>query len=410
MKILTVVNSLSKGGTERVAQNFSEAYQDLGNDIRVLALYSGGPRKKELENKKIKVYINLDNNKTELISWGPELIHIHSGACIEDAPYLYKLTEWFTSAKFVETSVFSKVSLIEDNLSAIFQLSKWCEYLYRARGGDIRKSYIIPNPIKINTMYKPSVDDISNFKKKYGIPQNSFIMGRIGQAAEAKWSLFLIDIFEKFFNNVDKNTCLILCNPPDNIISYAYDKKYLKDNIVIIDQIIGDEELRCFYGSMDIMVHIAEGGESFGMVIAESLLCETPVLTLNTPWADNSQCEVVGNNIGGWCVNTFEEIYDKLVYLYKNKNLLKEAGLNGRKYIIEKYEMHKIAYDALCTIINNDIKSQLLKNKNGFDINSLSRSFKNNFLIKTLLRLKLIIKINFFHKVINKTLKKIIYS
>ena len=259
-------------------------------------------------------------------------------------------------------------------------------------------------------MYKPSVDDISNFKKKYGIPQNSFIMGRIGQAAEAKWSLFLIDIFEKFFNNVDKNTCLILCNPPDNIISYAYDKKYLKDNIVVIDQIIGDEELRCFYGSMDIMVHIAEGGESFGMVIAESLLCETPVLTLNTPWADNSQCEVVGNNIGGWCVNAFEEIYDKLVYLYKNKNLLKEAGLNGRKYIIEKYEMHKIAYDALCTIINNDIKSQLLKNKNGFDINSLSCSFKNNFLIKTLLRLKLIIKINFFHKVINKTLKKIIYS
>lgn len=397
MKILTVVNSLSKGGTERVAQNFSEAYRDLGHDVRVLALYFDGPRKKELEEIEIKTYVDFEDNKAELILWNPELIHIHSGGCIEDTPYLYALINSFPSAKFVETSVFSKVSLIEDNLTAIFQLSKWCDYLYRSRGGDISKSHIIPNPIKIDTMYKPSIDDINNFKKKYEINQNSFIIGRIGQATEAKWSLFLIDIFEKFLNNVDKNSYLTLCNPPDNIISYVNVKKKLKNNIIIIDQIIGDEELRCFYSSMDLMIHIAEGGESFGMVIAESLLCETPVLTLNTPWADNSQREVVGNNIGGWCVNTVEEIYDKLVYLYRNRHLLREAGVNGRKHIIKNYEMHKVASDVL-NIINGDNIKLLGREKNNFDFNSVSCYFKGNFLIKILIKSKLLTKTDFYHK------------
>ena len=405
MRILTVVNNLSKGGTERVAQNFSEAYRDLGHDVRVLALYFDGPRKKELEEKGIKTYVGFDGNKAELILWNPELVHIHSLGCIEDRPYLYALINSFPRAKFVETSVFSKISFIEKHLVAIFQLSKWCDYLYRTRGGDIKKSYIIPNPVKTDTMYKAFYNELNNFKKKYNIPENHFIIGRIGQAFEGKWSLFLIDIFEKFFNNVDKNAYLILCNPPDNIISYANDKKYLRSNIIIIDQIIGDEELRCFYGLMDLMVHIAEGGESFGMVITESLLCETPVLTLNTPWADNSQCEVVGNNIGGWCVNTIEEMYAKLVYLYKNRYLLREAGVNGRKHIIKNYEMHQVALDALNAINADGKKLSIPQNKNNFDFNSISCYFKGNFLIKILLRSKLLIKTNFYHKLINKTLK-----
>ena len=404
MRILTVVNNLSKGGTERVAQNFSEAYRDLGHDVRALALYFDGPRKKELEEMGIKTYVGLENNKVELILWNPELIHIHSGGCIEDAPYLYKLVEMFQSAKFLETSVFSKVSLIEKHLDAIFQLSKWCDYLYRTRGGDIDKSYIISNPIKTNTMYKPSYNELNNFKKKYRIPQNCFIIGRIGQASKAKWSLFLIYIFEKFFNNVDKNAYLLLCNPPDNIISYISGKKNIKNNVKIIDQIIGDEELRCFYGSMDLMVHIADGGESFGMVIAESLLCETPVLTLNTPWGDNSQCEVVGDNIGGWCCNTISEMYEKSVFLYKNRYLLKDAGINGRQRIIEKYEMHKVAYLALNIAVDGNIVESCNHNAN---IDSLLCSYKNSIMIKILLSLKLSIKINFMHKVINKIIRMI---
>ena len=53
---------------------------------------------------------------------------------------------------------------------------------------------------------------------------------------------------------------------------------------------------------INIFLHISKIGESFGYVIAESLLCETPVVTLNTPWADNSQSELVGNRKGGFTI------------------------------------------------------------------------------------------------------------
>ncbi len=48
MKILTIVNNLDKGGTQRAAQNFCEGYAKLSNDSRILTVYKGGIRVEEL--------------------------------------------------------------------------------------------------------------------------------------------------------------------------------------------------------------------------------------------------------------------------------------------------------------------------------------------------------------------------
>jgi hypothetical protein len=53
---------------------------------------------------------------------------------------------------------------------------------------------------------------------------------------------------------------------------------------------------------MDVFLHASQIGESFGMVLAESLLCGVPVITLATPHRDNSQLEVVGHESGGLIV------------------------------------------------------------------------------------------------------------
>lgn len=57
MKILTVVYSLGKGGTERAAQNFAFGYSDIGysdigHDSRFLYTRIDGVRREYLEKKK----------------------------------------------------------------------------------------------------------------------------------------------------------------------------------------------------------------------------------------------------------------------------------------------------------------------------------------------------------------------
>ena len=59
--------------------------------------------------------------------------------------------------------------------------------------------------------------------------------------------------------------------------------------------------------------------ESFGLVLIESMLLNTPVLTTKTCSAD----EVVGD-LGFVCENTEEGIYNCLKKILKNKNLVKE--------------------------------------------------------------------------------------
>ena len=91
--------------------------------------------------------------------------------------------------------------------------------------------------------------------------------------------------------------------------------------------------------------------------------------------------------------------------LYKNRYLLKEAGINGGNRIIEKYEMHKVALEAINIICEKDIK--LYKN-DIYNNNDLFCFFKNNPIVKMLINLKLLTSKNLFHRVINKILRVIL--
>jgi hypothetical protein len=71
---------------------------------------------------------------------------------------------------------------------------------------------------------------------------------------------------------------------------------------VLVDFMNDDSALSGIYGSMDVFLHAARIGESFGMVLAEALLCGVPVISLSTPDKDNSQIEVVGHETGGLVV------------------------------------------------------------------------------------------------------------
>lgn len=94
------------------------------------------------------------------------------------------------------------------------------------------------------------------------------------------------------------------------------------------------------------------------MVIAESLLCQTPVVALATPWDDNSQGEVVGHEIGGIFANTPSDIRKAIKLLANDKQKRIQYGARGRKRIINHY----LPWSQLCKLgWAKTILSSLLK-------------------------------------------------
>lgn len=369
MNILTVIFSLGKGGTERTAVNFAIAYKYLGNDSRVLYTEKTGERYKRLDSEGICVYDLKNTSSLEKIrNWKPDIVHIHSLAIkFEDFELIYSM---FKGAIFIETNVFSLPSPWAKKIDVSLQLSSWCNWLFQKRTKGKYRSAIVPNAIDTDAFYPVGESRVESFKKKYSIPEEYKLLGRVGQSNEGKWSEKIIDVFESL--RVDYYLKLLLVDPSLKVIKRVEKSKF-KNDIIIIDKIYEDDILSELYSSIDVFVHIANIGESFGMVLVESMLCETPIVSLATPWADNSQCEVILQNSGGYVVGNINEFIFEVKRLLDDKNLRISIGKQARIKVIDSYNMVKIAKRAIVAASkstsieydNNSIPLNIMKSING---------------------------------------------
>lgn len=361
MKILTVVFSLTKGGTQKAAQVFCEAYKEKGHDSRILVTEKMGVRAEELIKSGFCVWHLCDKNVlSEIEFWNPDIVHLHSHGLKNE--HVNEILDVLSKdIVVVETNVFSIPSLWADSIDISFQLSKWCDWLFHLRSKKYHHTEIVPYPINCSKYYRSNYSDVKKLVGKFNIPRDKLVIGRIGQSYPGKWSLLIIDIFSELRDIY--NLHLLLVNPPQNIIDGAKKSKYASD-ITIIDEIIGDENLRNAYSAIDIFLHIAEQGESFGYVLTEAMLCEVPVVTLSTPWGDNSQCEVVGNCIGGIVAVDKKSLKEAVELLIEKPELRKKIGLAGRNKVISDYDHLIVAQKALGSITS----LQKQKPTNGDDI------------------------------------------
>ncbi len=337
MKILEVVNSLGLGGTERTAVNFSIGLTNKGCEVSVFAL-NGGVRQKELEEYHISVILGLEELKQKSVQWIPDVIHIHNhgiDSCIQRI-----ICDLYPNSYICEQNVFGVPSNYS-KLDCSFQLSQWSKWNFINR--KIKIGYEIetlPNPINSENFYPANLHERNDFRNKYNIPLDSIVLLRIGQPIIAKWNIKIIDVFVDLIKKYN-NLFLLCVGAPQNIIDYSEKKKVLS-NILFIDKITRDEDLRVCYSSCDIFLHMARIGESFGIVLLEAMLCGTPVVTINTPYCDNAQSEVVGHMVGGIVANRYNGILYAISKLIEDKQLYEEIVTKGRLSAIQRYELEYV--------------------------------------------------------------------
>ncbi len=347
-RILTVVSDLYTGGAQRAAQNFSDGYKQLGCDSRLLAVNDGGIRENFLNDLGISYWIGMnENNFKEIKDWDPYIIHLHTTGL--DLEQVKKLKNILPNSLIIEKNVFSKPSEWQDYLTFSFQMSYWCAWKYMlSKNANAKIVTVAPNPVKTSNFYPKEESEIVKLKQELNIPISNIVIGRVGQSYQGKWSRILINIFEEICKDFDFLN-LILVDPPKEIKSMVK-RSIFKNRIRILSVITSDEKLNTVYSLIDIFALIADQGESFGNVLTESMLCETPPIVLSTPWCDNSQCEVISHMEGGIVSVTPKGFKQGLKKLILNPNLRKNLGKKGRLRVINNYDYLAVCETVLKTL------------------------------------------------------------
>ena len=341
MNVLIVVKNINQGGVVRAAINYKKCFELIGYNVKLYVIENANKEYIRFYNIKKKDLYNNNLKEKWIVDIGFIISH---GITLKDFISLdnFFRTKWF------EINIFSVPSVYENRLVESFQLSKWMRFLYLLRGG-IHEGKILPHPVNFNDFFYQKNNLI---RKKYRIPKNSKILLRVGQESIGKWSPLIIKAF-KIINLSDPNFFLVLLGAPKELIKLIYDlDSNIKNKIIILKFNKDYKYLRNLYSEADLFWHIADQGESFGYVLAESLLCKTPVVTLQTPWADNTQAEIIGESRGGVVCHTISDFVNQSINLINNKKRYSQSLFYGEKFIRNNYSINSISLFLKKNIIN----------------------------------------------------------
>ena len=346
MRILTVVSDLGPGGTQRAAQNFAVAYQGAGHASAVLGFEGGGPRTEDLERAGVKTFVGgtpSDQAVRDAVAWRPDVVHVHrrGDAIPSRDTVLLSLAQALTGATFIETNVFSRAD--PGPTGRVFdvhlQLTPWGLWKWRKWSRDIRPrpvGVVIPYIVDPTHFYRDPPAGKA-FRDAHGLPHEALVFGRVGQPHEAKWMAGLVDAFARVAGERPDAHLLLVGAPPSVLRGLSQLDESARGRVRTVAFLHGDAALRGAYNAFDVFVLAAQIGESFGMVIAESMLCETPVVALSRPARDNSQIDVVGHGEGGLVAASASALPEAMGALADDAALRERLGVQAAARIHARY-------------------------------------------------------------------------
>jgi glycosyltransferase involved in cell wall biosynthesis len=352
VRILTVVSDLGPGGTQRAAQNYSVGYLQAGHEVAVLAYQAGGPREVELGESGIESFVPSPDPQGALgraVAWGADLVHVHRFGMEDPASgaVLRHLRAAKPGVRLLETNVFGRVDRSPDGalIDVHLQLSRWCLWRWRrwARGmAEQPIGVVVPYAADPDRFFAVPEDRRVAARARFGLPPDGVVFGRIGQPSFWKWHPVLLDAFRQVAERRPDVSLFLVGAPPQIRDGVDALPPPVRERVVLRDFLHGDDDLREGYAAMDVFLHAAEVGESFGMVLAEAMLCERPVITMSRPAKDNSQLEVVGHGEGGLVVADGAAMVGAMEVLAGDEDLRGRLGVGGARRVRERFGLEPV--------------------------------------------------------------------
>lgn len=362
LRVLTVVRNLGPGGTQRAAQNYTLGYGRAGVPVAVLAYDTGGVRESRLWDNNVETFVGPDAEAAAR-AWGATLIHIHRDGPSDPqtAGILRRLRNAPSAPRVIETNVFGRADWGPDRalIDVHLHLSRWCLWRWRRWTRRLRPSPIgavVPYAVETDRFRRSSEAVRDAFRARLGIPSSATLFGRIGQPSIWKWHPSLFKAFERVATAHPDAYLLVVGLPSELESSVDGLAPDIRRRVVSLPFLHGDEALREGYSSIDVFVHASEIGETFGMVLAESMLCGTPVVTLSRPVRDNSQLEVVGHEIGGLVAAHPRDLAVAMSRLAADSVERTRLGCQGAERIAERFAL-PVVMDTLLRIARQTVEA-----------------------------------------------------
>ena len=347
MNVIHIINSLKKGGAEgnlyRLCKLHKKNYKQKIN-ITIITLINNGYYEEDLQKIGVKIF-SLDfeeNNK--LLSFIKKILILRKiikkidPNIIQSWMYHSNFFSLFIQKKY-QDKIFWNIRHSELNFKIskkktilisiicglfsriipkkiIYCSQKSIEFHENNHFYSKYKTILIDNGYSDKTFY-PSQYLRFNFKKKNKIQKKDITLGYAGRYAKQKNIKSLLLAFSKIIKHHD-NVYLYMVgknisNKNKELSNFVSELKIKKKIFFLNEQ----KNLLEFYNGIDILV-LASHSESFPNVIAEAMLCSTPVL------ASNAGCSKK-------IVDKYGFIMDKNDHLSITKNLNKTIDIMVNK-------------------------------------------------------------------------------
>ena len=380
MKIIHLINSLNKGGAEgnlyRLCKFHKKKYKNNIN-ITIITLIDNGFYEAELKKIGIKIFslnMNKQNKFFDFIKkvlklrkfikkQNPDIIQswmYHSNFIALFIPKrFYDKLFWNIRHSELNTKISKKMTIFLSIICGLFSKIVPKKIIYCSEKSinfhenyhfySKNKTVLIYNGCSDKTYY-PSKNLYLDFRKKNKIKKSEIVIGYAGRYAKQKNIFSMLFAFSKIIKN-QKNVYLYMVGKDislqnKELTSYTNDLK-INNNVFFLNE---QKNLLEFYNGIDFLL-LASHSESFPNVIAESMLCSTPVLS------SNAGCSKKIIDDFGFIMNNNDH-----ASIFKNLKII----LNSFKYKKKEWRSHK--------------KNSRLQIQKNFSITNMSNAYFKNWI------------------------------
>lgn len=320
IRVLHAVKSLGLGGTEKAMQLMAGHLDRERFQVLVFS-FEDGVRRGLLRRAGIPVTVGPDLLAV-LSRFKPHVVHIHRAGWPE--PDLLAPVRRHHPPAVVETNVFGRLddSPLEKTIDLHLFISRFCLdrlLAHHGRAVDPARYRVLSYPVDTDLFERltPPQD--------FGRP----VAGRLSRPDPGKWSGLVCD-----------TTALLAAARPDfrfRVIGAIpaferfLDERGLRGSVECLPPVATDEELAAFFGSVGLLAHANDTGESFGLAIAEAMAAGLPVVTHPAAGQrDNAQLELVEHGRTGFVARDAREYAQAVLWLWDNPERARAMGLAGR--------------------------------------------------------------------------------
>lgn len=344
MIILHEINQLEMGGAERVIHGIAKNDKE---NTHVVYTYKDGPMKKEFEAIGVKVIIESEKNQDNVDA---DIIHIHTGGEKSHIAEILKGDQ-----PTIETIHCPVVSAVRDKFvfqrvgvtNIVTQMNRNCKTIYNGVDIDrLEESSKVVMAEKEGEVAKPIT-----FREFYKIPENAFVIGRLGRVGYDKnVEEFLVACwkFQQKRDSAERPVYVIVAGgEAKNAPGYLAKIRVTAGSLPLKNVIFTGEttSVGWVYEALDVFLYPSQN-EAFGLVWMEAMAAGSAVVTWSTPISKELLLGAAYLTPNG---NSVQALADGLDLMYRRPDLQQEFCLLGHEMVLSSFtaEIMSANYQAL---------------------------------------------------------------